>query len=105
MSLSIWSSDRPRYGMPRGRPSVGPSSVGLVYIGFFAGALRSHSREVDPVEAVRRDPLEVARARTPPAGASHTKSRQTAVSRSNEAPANVLRDIRWVRFGAAPAYT
>ena len=58
--------------MPRGWPSVGPSSSGSVYIGFFSGALRSHSRRSTGVEALGGDALEVAAPRTPPAAASHT---------------------------------
>ena len=39
--------------MPRVLLSVGPSSSASVYIGFIAGALRSHSRSSHLVEALR----------------------------------------------------
>src|SRR4051794_32367598 len=90
--------------MPRYLPSVGPSLVGSAYIGFLAGALRNHSRRSIWFRHSGVTPFRYA-APNSCGGAFHTALRQSSVSRSHEAPANVLRVIRLVRFGAAPAYT
>src|SRR5262245_43638346 len=90
--------------MPLVLPSVGPSFSGLVYIGFFSGALRNHSRNST---SLRHSGVTPSRYRGPNSsgGAFQTRSRQSSVSRSNEAPAKVLRVTRLVRFGAAPDHT
>ena len=94
-------SVRLRSGMPRYLPPFSSLSASLAYIGFFAGALRIHVAQVGLVEAVGRDALQVQRAELVRAGVRAASSRHVRVSRSNVAPANVVRVIRWVRFGRA----
>ena len=43
-SLSMSSSESPRFGIPRYLPLVDESCVGSAYIGFIAGALRNQRR-------------------------------------------------------------
>ena len=91
--------------MPRYLPPFRSLSASLAYIGFFAGALRIHVSQLGLVEAVRGDALQVQRAELLRAGVVQRRRGTAAVSRSNVAPAKVVRVIRWVRFGAAPATT
>ena len=100
MSSSIWFSVRFSSGMPRYLPST--FSVGEAYIGFIAGALRIHERRFGLVEALRCDALQVQRTELLRGGVVQALACTPAVSRSNVAPANVVRVIRLVRFGAAP---
>ena len=80
-------------------------SASLENIGFFAGALRIHDRELGLVEALRRDTAQVQRAELLGTGVVQARSRHSSVSRSHVAPANVVRVIRWVRLGALPETT
>ena len=91
--------------MPRVLPSVGPSSVGVGVHRLLRRRVAEPLAQVDLVEALRRDTLQVELAELLGRGVPHPVAALPRSSRSNEAPANVLRVIRWVRFGAASEYT
>src|SRR3954462_9762962 len=90
--------------MPRVLPSVGPRSLVLVDLGFFPGALRSHSRRFTASKHSGVTPWRY-RALKSAGLAFQSLSLHAGVSRSNDAPAKSVRVIRLVRFGAAPEYT
>src|SRR3954468_278559 len=90
--------------MPRYLPSVGASSVGLTYIGFFPGGLRSHSRSCTALKHSGVTPSRYTFVNSS-GGAFHSFALHSGVSRSNDAPAKFVRVIRFVKFGAAPANT
>ena len=77
--------------MPRVLPSVAASSVGVGVHRLLLGRVAQPLAQVDLVQALRRDALEVELRRTPPARPPTPRRGTPRSSRSDEAPANVLR--------------
>src|SRR4249920_2386486 len=101
MISSIWSSVRLRFGIPRYFPPLRSLSASLENIGFIAGALRIHERSS---ASLKHSGVTPRRYSAPNSSglASCSFFRQSSVSRSHVAPANVVRVMRWVKLGALP---